>query len=65
MVCLAGVLSVKIKLKTPQGEMQLTVSQGFVGTAEVAPDGGVVFSMFPADAEPPEQPIDPDGFVGD
>ena len=55
----------KLKLKTPQGEMQLTVTQGFVGTAEVAPDGGVVFSLFPADSEPPEQPIDPDEFVGD
>ena len=55
----------KLKLKTPQGEMQLTVSQGFVGTAEVATDGSVVFSMFPADTEPPEQPIDTDGFIGD
>lgn len=65
MVCLAGVLPVKIKLKTPQGEMQLTVTQGFVGTAEVAPDGGVVFSLFPADSEPIEPDEKPDGFVGD
>lgn len=55
----------KIKLKTPQGEMQLTVTQGFVGTAEVTPDGGVVFSLFPADTEPSEPTTEPDGFVGD
>ncbi|HNW87655.1 MAG TPA: hypothetical protein PLP25_00235 [Candidatus Limiplasma sp.] len=55
----------KLKLKTPQGEMQLTVTQGFVGTAEVAPDGGVVFSLFPADSEPTEPATEPDGFVGD
>ena len=55
----------KLKLKTPQGEMQLTVTQGFVGTAEVTPDGGVVFSLFPAESEPIEPAAEPDGFVGD
>lgn len=54
----------KLKLKTPQGEMQLTVSQGFVGTAEVAPDGGVVFSMFPQEEPPPEEQ-EADTFIGE
>ena len=56
----------KLKLKTPQGETQLTVTQGFVGTTEVTPEGGVLFSLFPAaDESPPEQAPEGDGFVGD
>lgn len=56
----------KLKLKTPQGEMQLTVTQGFVGTAEVTPEGGVLFSLFPmVDDPPPEEAPEATGFVGD
>lgn len=47
----------KLKLKTPQGEMQLTVTQGFVGTAEVTPDGGVLFSLFPDQETPPDDEV--------
>jgi hypothetical protein len=56
----------KLKLKTPQGEMQLTVTQGFVGSAEVTPEGGVLFSLFPmVDEPPPEETPEAAGFVGD
>lgn len=54
----------KLELKTPWGDVQLAVSDGVVGTVEVTPHGGVLFSLFP-DTEPDlgeqEQPT----FVGD
>jgi hypothetical protein len=54
----------KLELKTPWGDVQLTVSDGVVGTVEVAPEGGVLFSLFP-DAEPDLGEQEQPAFIGD
>lgn len=54
----------KLEIKTPQGEMQLTVSDGFVGSVEVTPEGNTLFSLFPEDmSEMGEQ--EQSAFLGD
>lgn len=52
----------KATIQTPHGEVTATVDDGFIGGAEVQPDGSVSISFFPM-----EQPPDAtdDAFIND
>lgn len=43
----------KLELKTPFGEITTTVSDGFIGNAEITPEGVVSIMLYPE--SPPDQ----------
>ena len=53
-----------LELETPQGKMQLTVTQGFAGQVEVTPEGVVTFSLFPEE-NPELSESEESGFIND
>lgn len=54
----------KLTIETPLGNMTATVDGGFIGNAQVEPDGVVNLSFFPQE-EAPTDVNNTDGFIGE
>lgn len=44
----------QVTIETPQGGVTATVTDGFIGNAQVDPDGAVNIAFFPAEKPPDE-----------
>ena len=53
----------QVTIETPQGSVTATITGGMIGSAEVAPDGGIRLSFFPMEA-PPEESGGEGEFIG-
>ena len=52
----------KAILETPQGVVTATIQDGYIGNAQVDPDGVVVITFFPMDRPPDDED---EGFINE
>ncbi len=55
----------KLTIETPQGTVTATVSEGFIGNAEITPEGAVIFSLIPDGLPEPDAKDESPGFIGE
>lgn len=53
----------QVTIETPQGSVTATVQDGFIGNAQIDPDGVVTITFFPMEKPPDEGGND--GFITD